>query len=212
MLPLLKIDADAGVRLNAAFAYRGLGTDASVVIPDLLVVLEKDAADDVRREVAKTLMYIGADSAKLILPALVKQMRDEKSAEVRRQLAHTLGKMGDIKSVVKDVFDLIKNEKDHTVRLYLARSIPGALSGGLQENVKDYAVWLGREPDGEVESWQLGPGTGRALGSAAKEALDALSAAESVTSSSRSAKPPAKRSLAGQGPGEEGAEEMSPLS
>ena len=37
--------------------------------------------------------------------------------------------MGDIKSIVKDVFDLIKNEKDHTVRLYLARSIP-ALSAG----------------------------------------------------------------------------------
>lgn len=176
ILPLLK-DADAGVRLNTVFACRGFGADAAVVVPDLLQVLEKDGSDDVRREVAKTLASIGASSAKLVLPALVKQMRDEKSAEVRRQLAQTLGKLGDIKTIVKDVFDLIKNEKDHTVRLYLARSIPGALSGGLQENVKDYAVWLGRDPDGEVRLalvQELG-----ALGPAAKEALDALIAAES---------------------------------
>ena len=43
--------------------------------------------------------------------------------------------------------------------------------------MKDYAVWLGREPDGEVRLalvQELG-----GLGPAAKEALDALAAAES---------------------------------
>jgi HEAT repeat protein len=176
MLPLLK-DADASVRYSTAFALGRFGPDAAAAIPELLQVLEKDSSAVARHEVARILGLIGGSSGKTVVPALVKALQNDKSDDVRRQLALTLAKMGDIKGEMKEILDVLKNDKDRTVRLYMIRSIPKCLGSAMKDYVKDYAEWLGKEPDADgrlaiIE--ELG-----ALGPAAKEALDALTRAES---------------------------------
>ena len=119
----------------------------------------------------RTLALIGGSAAKTSLPTVIKSLQNDKSDEVRRQLALTLGKMGDIKPVIKEVLDVLKSDKDRTVRLYLVRSIPTCLGSGMKDHVKDYADWLNKEPDADVRLaiiQELG-----ALGPAGKEALDA---------------------------------------
>ncbi len=176
MLPLLK-DTDASVRYSTVYALGRFGSDAAGAIPELLQVLEKDTSADARHEVARTIALIGGASDKSIVPALIKALQNDKSDEVRRQLALTLGKMGDIKGEMKDILGVLRNDKDHTVRLYLIRSIPTCLGSAMKEYVKDYADWLGKEPDADARLaiiQELG-----ALGPAAKEALEALTRAES---------------------------------
>jgi len=176
MLPLLK-DADASVRYSTVYALGRFGPAAAPAVPDLLQVLERDESVDARHEVARTLALIGSPSGKTILPALIRALQNDKSDEVRRQLALTLARMGDIKGEMKEILGILKNDKDRTVRLYLIRSIPKCIGSAMKEYVKDYADWLGKEPDADARLaiiQELG-----ALGPAAKEALDALTRAES---------------------------------
>jgi HEAT repeats len=78
---------------------------------------------------------------------------------------------------MKEILEVLRNDKDRTVRLHLVRSIPTCLGSGMKEYVKDYADWLNKEPDADVRLaiiQELG-----ALGPAGNEALDALAVAES---------------------------------
>ena len=177
ILPLLK-DSETSVRFAAVFAYGRIGPDSAFIVPDLLQVLEKDPSEDVRREVGRALIHIGATSAKIVIPAVIKALQTDKSENVCRQLALTIGKMGDIKSSMNELLEIIKNDKDRSVRLYLVRSIPAGLgTGGLKDYVKEYAAWLGKEPESDVRLaiiQEIG-----ALGPAGKEGLAALNLAES---------------------------------
>ncbi|MCE9534232.1 MAG: HEAT repeat domain-containing protein [Planctomycetes bacterium] len=176
LLPLLK-DMDSNVRYSAVFAYGRIGPDAAFMAPDLNQVLENDTSVDVRREAARSLGMIGGTSAKYVIPSFLKGLKEDKSEEVRRQIALAIAKMGDIGSVMKELLDIMRTDKDRYVRMHLARSIPSALGSNFRAFVKEYAELLPKETDGEVRLalvQELG-----ALGPAAKEALEILTEATS---------------------------------
>jgi HEAT repeat protein len=174
MLPLLK-DSDSFVRQSAVFAFGRWGREALPVVPNLLQLLENDSAAEVRLEVARTLAAVGPDAD--TLPAVAKALRNDKSEEVRRQLALTLEKMGNLRSIVKELFDVLHSDKDRVVRVHLVHSISKGLGSSMKDYVKDFAVWLNKDPDADVRleiTQELG-----ALGPAGEEAVDALMIAES---------------------------------
>jgi len=179
MLPLIALlkDGDTSVRLAAVFTFGRFGPDATFAAPDLGQVLESDAAADVRREAAKTLGRFGP-TGKIAVGSLVKALREDKSEEVRRQAAAALGKMGaELKPVAASMAELLRKDQDRLARLYIVRALGEALGSDLKDHVKELAEWLNKEPDGDVRLailQELG-----ALGPGAKEALKAISSAES---------------------------------
>lgn len=177
LIPLFR-DADANVRFATAYAVVRMGANPLSVVPYLTQLIEADPSIDVRREAIKSVGLIGAPAAKIAVPALVKALRTDKEDEIRRQAAIALGRMGsDLSTAMKEILASFREDKDKTVRLYLIRSISGALGRGMKEHVKDLADCLQKESDGNVRLaivQEFG-----ALGVDALDALPALRQAES---------------------------------
>jgi HEAT repeat protein len=176
MVPLFR-DADANVRFATSFAVARIGANPLAVVPYLNQLVESDPSVDVRREAIKSVGLIGLQAAKVAVPPLIKALRSDKEDEIRRQAALALGRMGgEVNSVMKDVLAAFREDKDKTVRLYLIRSMSGALGRGLKYYVKDLADCLRTEMDGSVRLaivQEFG-----ALGTDAVDALPALHHAE----------------------------------
>jgi len=176
LLPLLK-DPEQSVRFSAVFAYGRLGSDAGLMIPDLIQALETDVDASVRREAARSLLLMGGGSSiKLVLPAFMKSLKDDTALEVRRQVALNLTKFGDLRTVAGDLFTAFGTEKDRTIRLFLVRAIPAGLGDTFKDHVKQYADLIVKEPEADVRLALIQEVGARGVG--AKEAIDALQAAQ----------------------------------
>jgi HEAT repeat protein len=122
-------DADANVRVQSAFALGRMGTTAAPAVAVLAKLVVNDKVASVRKEAAKTLAAIGADSRSAV-QELIQALADSQT-DVRQYAALTLGKIGpDAAAAVPSLQKALK-DKDQEVRCQAARALGNCGKAGL---------------------------------------------------------------------------------